>query len=327
VTHAPRDPRRETPARPPGSARRTSGISILRSHGSGQDLLLAGRARDVVTGLDGTGSVVAAAEVLATLDRVRTLRALEADPDGDLAAVLVGSPVASGFRRLVDAAVPQHRQAQSPLYLLLDDLPVAALISGYAELYFRPDMVGDRPAGHPRADVCSGWRADGTMMNAIRDEGRIPVPIGPVTPPLERQGDDLSWHRLEPLPPGGMRRHRRLDVYRDVDRETPLRVDAMFRDTHVDPDGVETVLHEYSVEATVDEELRVTSIEATPRVLPWIECPWASASATRLCGEPVAGLRRLVRDNFHGVDTCTHLNDMLRSLADIAPLAALLTTV
>ena len=289
--------------------------------------MLAGRARDVVTGRDGTGSVVGAAEVTATLDRARKLQALDADPDGDLAAMLVGSPVASGFRRLVDGAVPQHRQAQSPLYLLLDDLPVAALISGYADLYFRPDMVGDRPAGHPRSDVCSGWRADGTMMTAIRDEGRIPVPIGPPAPPLERQGDELSWHRLEPLPPGGMRRHRRLDVYRDLASETPLRVDAMFRDTHVDPDGVETVLHEYSIEATVDEELRFTSIEAAPRVLPWIECPWAAPSATRLCGEPVHGLRRLVRDNFHGVETCTHLNDMLRSLADIAPLAARLTAV
>jgi hypothetical protein len=101
----------------------------------------------------------------------------------------------------------------------------------------------------------------------------------------------------------------------------------MFRDTHVDPDGVETVLHEYSIEATVDEELRFTSIEAAPRVLPWIECPWAAPSATRLCGQPVHGLRRLVRDNFHGVETCTHLNDMLRSLADIAPLAARLTAV
>jgi hypothetical protein len=77
----------------------------------------------------------------------------------------------------------------------------------------------------------------------------------------------------------------------------------------------------------VDEELRVTWIEATPRVLPWIECPWAAASATRLSGESVAGLRRLVRDGFHGVETCTHLNDMLRSLADIVPLAALLATV
>jgi hypothetical protein len=285
--------------------------------------VLAGRAQDVVTERDGTGSVTAAAELTATLDPARKLQTLHADPDGALAAVLVGTPVASGFRRLVDAAVPEHRQAQSPLYLLLDDLPVAALISGYAELYFRPDLVGDRPSGHPRADVCSGWRADGTMMNAIRDEGRIPVPIGPVAPPLERQGDDLSWHRLEPLPPGAMRRHRRLDVYRDGS----LRIDAMFRDTHVDPDGVETVLHEYSIEAAVDDGLRITSINATPRVLPWTECPWAAPSATRLCGEPVHGLRRLVRNNFHGVDTCTHLNDMLRSLADIAPLAALLAAV
>jgi len=300
---------------------------MVRSHGSGQDLVLAGRAQDVVTARDGTGSIVARAELTATLDRARTLQALDAVPDGDLAAVLVGVPVASGFRRLVDAAVPLHRLAQSPLYLLLDDLPVAALISGYAELYFRPDMVGERSAGHPRADVCSGWRADGTMMNAIRDEGRIPVPIGPAAPPLERPGDDLSWHPLDPLPPGGMRRHRRLDLYRDASHPSALRVDAMFRDTHVDPDGAETVLHEYSVEATLDEELRVTSIEAIPRVLPWIECPWAAASATRLCGAPVHSLRRLVRDTFRGIETCTHLNDMLRSLADIAPLASLLTTV
>jgi hypothetical protein len=267
--------------------------------------------------------VVASAELTATLDRARRLQALDADPDGDLAAALIGSPVASGFRRLVDAAVPQHRLAQSPLYLLLDDLPVAALISGYADLYFRPDLVGDRPAGHPRADVCSGWRSDGTMMNAIRDEGRIPVPVGPPSPPLERDGDDLSWHRLDPLPRGGMRRHRRLDVYRD----TPVRIDAMFRDTHVDPQGVETVLHEYSVNATVDESLHITFIEATPRVLPWTECPWAAASATRLQGVQVQGLRRSVRESFYGVETCTHLNDMLRSLADITPLVALLATV
>jgi hypothetical protein len=119
-----------------------------------------------------------------------------------------------------------------------------------------------------------------------------------------------------------MRRHRRLDVYGD----TPTRIDAMFRDTHVDPEGLETVLHEYSVDATVDDALQITSIRATPRVLPWNECPWAAASATRLEGERVQGLRRSVRDNFHGVETCTHLNDMLRSLADITPLVALLAT-
>jgi hypothetical protein len=326
--HGPRDAAIETPARRPRSARRTSSISMFRPAGPNGDLMLVGRARDVVTVGDGSGSVVAEAQVTAVLDGTRCLRSLDAEPDGDAVATLVGSPVASGFRRLADAAVPQHRLVQSPLYLLLDDLPVAALISGYADMYFRPDLAEDRPRGHPKADICSGWRSGGTMMSAIRDHGRIPIPIGPAAPPLELPGDELAWHQLDPLPKGAMRRHRRLDVYGDA----PVRVDAMFRDTHVNPDGLETVLHEYSVEATVDAEvdatlhdsLRIVSIDATPRVLPWVECPWAADSAQSLRGEEVTGLRRFVRDSLYGTETCTHLNDMLRSLADVAPLVALI---
>jgi hypothetical protein len=316
----PQDAVEQTPARRPGSARRTSSMDILRPDGPGGHLVLLGRARDLLTSPDGSPSVAAAAEVRATVDGDRRLLDLEADPDGPAATTLVGSAVASGFRRLVDAAVPDHRQAQSPLYLLLDDLPVAALISGYAELYFRPDELMARRTGHPKGDVCSGWRSDGTMMVAIRDHGRIPVPVGPPAPRLEPDDDELAWHPLDSLPPGGMRRRRRIDVY----GAAPTRVDAMFRDTHVDPQGVETVLHEYSVDATVDDQtLRILSIEATPRVLPWVECPWAADSAHRLEGEEVGSLRRLVTQTFQGVTTCTHLNDMLRSLADIVPLVAL----
>jgi hypothetical protein len=296
---------------------------MVRPAGPGGDLLLFGRAQDVVTGSDDRGSVVAKAQVTAVLDGARCLRSLAAEPDGDATATLVGSSVASGFRRLVDAAVPGHRQVQSPLYLLLDDLPVAALISGYADLYFRPDLADARPRGHPKADICSGWRSDGTMMTAIRDHGRIPIPVGPPAPPLPRPGDELSWHQLDGLPSGAMRRHRRLDIYPNSP-DAPVRVDAMFRDTHVDREGMETVLHEYSIDAIVDGALQIVSIDAMPRVLPWVECPWAADSAHRLRGQKVTGLRRFVRDSLHGTETCTHLNDMLRSLADVAPLVALL---
>jgi hypothetical protein len=295
-------------------------MDILRPGGPGTDLVLVGRARDLLTSADGGASVAADAEVHAVVDSDRRLLELRTDPDGDAAAALTGSTVASGFRRLVDAAVPDHRIAQSPLYLLLDDLPVAALISGYAELYFRPDEMQDRVHGHPKADICSGWRSDGIMMVAIREHGRIPVPVGPPALPLEPLHDELSWHPLESLPPGGMRRRRRIDVY----GQAPTRVDAMFRDTHVDHDGVETVLHEYSVDAAIDDETwRILSIEAIPRVLPWVECPWAADSAKRLQGQDVRRLRRLVTESLHGVTTCTHLNDMLRSLTDVVPLVAL----
>ena len=51
-------------------------------------------------------------------------------------------------------------------------------------------------------------------------------------------------------------------------------------------------------------------------VLPWTECPSAAASAGRLAGRPgrcVAG-RWCVMTSL-GTSTCTHLNDLLASLA------------
>jgi hypothetical protein len=68
----------------------------------------------------------------------------------------------------------------------------------------------------------------------------------------------------------------------------------------------------------------VLSCVATPHVLPWLECPVAAASATRLAGVPLAGLRGHVRQTFGGTSTCTHLNDTLRSLEDVSTLLPLL---
>ena len=81
-------------------------------------------------------------------------------------------------------------------------------------------------------------------------------------------------------------------------------------------------MHEYAVVATVDATTRtVLTISATAHVLPWQECPQALASAVRLVGEPVTDLRRVVRREFTGTSTCTHLNDVLRLLADVDYLA------
>ena len=101
-------------------------------------------------------------------------------------------------------------------------------------------------------------------------------------------------------------------------------IDVLYRDSHADEDGTETIVHEYTVAATVDTSRGVlVSCSATPRVLPWVECPAAALSASRLAGLPVSGLRRHVRDTFLGVGTCTHLNDTLRSLEDIPALLEL----
>jgi hypothetical protein len=172
-----------------------------------------------------------------------------------------------------------------------------------------------------KADICSGWRRDGTMMVHLRAGGRFPAPVGPPAPPLTGPGDGLAWHRVDDLAPGGMRRRRLVDVTWGE----PLRVHAMFRDSHRGTDDIETVLHEYTVDAEVDPNAMVVlNCEATPRTLPWAECPAAGASAGRLRGQPVDGLRDFVRRELSGTTTCTHLNDLLRSLADVGSLAATL---
>jgi Protein of unknown function (DUF2889) len=289
-------------------------------------LMLDGSARDVQTDSKGRGIVGGEATIRASMGEGRILEDLIVAPNPIDASALLGHPVASGFRARVDEAVPEHRAAQTPLYLLLDEMPVTALISGYADLYVSdPSMPVDEERSLQqslKADICAGWASDATMMQEIARVGRIPTPIGPPSPELERDDDPLAWHAIGSLGPGTMRRRRRIDVI-DGDQ---LRVDAMFRDTHVDPAGVETVLHEYSLEAMVDKaDLVVRSCVATPMVLPWIECPSAAASAGRLVGRGIDELRSFVRQDLVGTTTCTHLNDLLRSLADVAPLASQLT--
>ena len=48
-----------------------------------------------------------------------------------------------------------------------------------------------------------------------------------------------------------------------------------------------------------------------------MECPGALGSAARLAGQPLADLRPWVRETFTGTSTCTHLNDVLRGVADV----------
>ena len=315
------DPILTTPPRPTGSARRTSHVDII--FGSGGGLLLAGAARDLVTPATDKGApqVAAVAEVSAQLDAMQELVELQTTPANDRVHALLGIPVRRGFRGAVADALADEHEAATPLHLLLDDLPVAALISGYALLYRGDTAMRKVDESHVKADVCSGWRSEGTMLVSLRTNGHIPVPMGPEANRLVPADDPMAWHDIGPLPVGAMRRRRLIEVTAGE----PHSVYAMFRDTHVDPDGRETVLHEYSLTAALDPVTLVLSgSEARPHVLPWTECPSAAASAQRLDGHGVVELRELVSREFRGTTTCTHLNDLLRSLAVLGGLTALL---
>jgi hypothetical protein len=172
-----------------------------------------------------------------------------------------------------------------------------------------------------RDDLCAGWAHDATMMVSVRATGDIPVPIGPPAPVLEPDDDPWSWHAMAPMTPHGMRRRRRLDVLSPLAPGGEHRLDVHFRDSHVDEEGAESVVHEYSVTGTVDGLAgQVVDVAAQAHVLPWIECPGAVGSAHRLAGMPLTELRPWVRRELTGVSTCTHLNDTLRSLADVTVL-------
>jgi len=297
---------------------------MLRPEGLDGPLVLTGRARDLRTEHDGTPVELGRATLDATVDFTGgwELGALSTDPAYPALDSLIGASVGSGFRAKVLAAVPALGEHGALLYQLLDDIPVTTLVSGQAygagkkaEGGYRPSRISRRAHGR---DMCAGFADGGTIMAEIDAVGIAPVVTGPVAPPLT--GDDpWAWHDVPALPPHAMRRSRRMDV--DPGRE---RADVFYRDSYVRPDGLETVIHEYTVVLDFDAaEGVVRSCEATPRALPWVECPAAAASATRLAGVPLAGLRGHVRNTFTGTSTCTHLNDTLRALADVPDLLRL----
>lgn len=336
----PHDPEPATPARAPGSVRRTSSIDTTRPDGLRGPSVVNARARDLLTGRDGAATVIGEATLRARLGAAGVLEEAESSPPAALAGLL-GSPVRAGFRALLAREVPEERDACTLLHLLLDDLPGATLVSGYAPQ--RAGALGDLVpraattegtgttggsaadrgkalAAVFRADVCAGWAHEATLMSAIREQGEVPVPMGPPAPSLGDPSDPLAWHPVAALPPHGMRRCRRLDLVAPAGGGGWL-VDAHFRDTHVDDRGRETVLHEYTVSGEVDPVTgRVRSMAARARVLPWMECPGAVASAGRLAGMSVGELRERVRRELVGRTTCTHLNDTLRALADLSVL-------
>ncbi|HUY67392.1 MAG TPA: DUF2889 domain-containing protein [Acidimicrobiales bacterium] len=331
------DPAPTTPSRPRGSIRRTSSIDTARPDGLRGELVISARARDLRTGPDGAASVVAEAELRARVDgRDRTLRFLDTVPALRSPDLLIGVVVGPGFRGRLAEAAPDEVDAGTLLHLLLDDLPGAVLVSGYAMQRGgaldgpRPEgaapagPTADSPARGFRDDLCAGWARDATMMVTIRGKGVIPLAIGPPAPRLEPPEDIWAWHDMPALAAHAMRRRRRLDVIGTADRGT-LRVDAHFRDSHMDEDGAESVVHEYSVSGRVDAtEGRVVEMAAEARVLPWMECPGAVASAGRLVGMRLAELRARVRREMTGASTCTHLNDTLRSLGDVTALGSVL---
>ena len=293
-----------------GSLRRTSTIDTHPSGSGDSDVDL--RARDVVAGRDGF-EVRGETRIQAHLAQ-RVIDVIEYTPRDGRLARLVGSRVGPGFRSTVSKLLPGEAQHATRLHLLLDDWVGAALVSGYSVQHEAivagaeeklPAGTADRMAG-----ICAGFAPDASLIGYARRHDIIPSVHGPLAPPLD------GLHPVDTLRAHGMRRFRRLDL---VPAEADsARFDAHFRDSHVDGEGVETIVHEYTVVGTLDTTTRaITSVTADVRVLPWQECPGAIGSADRIRGMTLAAMRERIRGEFVGTSTCTHLNDTLRCVADL----------
>jgi hypothetical protein len=323
------EPAPAPPLRRPGSVRRTSTIMMFWPDGPANELHLKGRARDLLTPAAGDPQELNLAEMsVVTANRTREILQITTLPDPEPAGVqnLVGKRAGGGLRAAISEELPEEVEAGTPLHLLLDDMGGTTLIAGFTFIRWKEHVpiLKERMDGSPRPymqDTCSGFRpgaislfADGTMSGIPQNT------VHPAT--LDDPSDPLSWHALDDHPDMAMRRARRIDVWAEGER---IRIDAMFRDSCWDPDGQESVIHEYQLFAEGDRDTGVLeSVTAQPRVLPYPECSEAAPKAAWMQGLPMRDLRREVLARLKSVDCCTHLNDGLRSLAEVPVLAAAL---
>ena len=333
-----------TPPRRPASVRRTAHINMTWPGGHGTPMHMDGRARDLLTRSDGSAEILGEGAMHVVAGDFRTIEAISVVPDHPRIGSLEGASGGRRFRAAIDEALPGERESATPLYFILDDIAGCTLIGGFAWSQHGPMVypegagVGAGPAPGPGADhprrtregriICSGLRPGG--YHEVSRQRGIQVPhylrvagnleAGDLEAGnLESAGDSMAWHEIEPAPQVCMRRRRRIDAWWDGE---DIEVDGHFRDSMWSRDHVEIALHEYTLSATIHAESHVLkSIEATPRVLPFPECPWAAPHTGELIGMPVDGFRASVQDALTELHCCTHLNDMLRGLAEVPALA------
>jgi hypothetical protein len=149
--------------------RRTTTIDMTWPGGLGTELLLRGRVRDLRTTRDG-GDGEPAAEVLSveTMEVMvaadRTISTIETAPSWPEFQALVGARSGSGYRAALGETLPPGPMDEGLLRLLLDDLPGATLISGFAfaqwiaadQLLASVRSRSDGP-GRKMEGVCTGF--------------------------------------------------------------------------------------------------------------------------------------------------------------------------
>lgn len=314
------DPAGHSPLRRPNSVRRTSAIDMTWPEGRGKSMHFHGVARDIFTPPGGgRPELICQDEMMAGIAPDRTIENIEAIPPRDNISGLVGMRGGGYLRQALNEVLPDEQRKGSPLYLLVDDLSGTSLIAGWAWSrwpdYDHTDEEDMRRRDELRArmeGICIGFRpgssALSTEIGSSRHHRASPVV------PLPHPEDPDGWHDLTVHTEVSMRRARRIDVWLDDD----IHIDATFQDSASAPEGGRIAVHEYSLLVSADPaNMTIRQIRVRPHVLPYPECPAAMDNVSRIVGKPLLDLRAMVLQELPGIHGCTHLNDAMRSLAEV----------
>ena len=317
------DPIGHAPVRRPNSVRRTSSLDSTWPDGREGNMQIEGRCRDIVTGDNlAEGRIARSDTMTARLNWERQI--LEAQSDRVDLSPLQGARGGGHLRAVLDEKIHEERVNGSPLYLLLDDISGVSLVSGWAWSRWDTgwmDEVDVEDTFEARRmmmeNVCTGFA---TGNSALATDA--PPDNNPQVVPLPNPEDPDSWHELPTIDHVGFRRARRIDIWIEGDA---LKLDVGFQDSASDPDLDRVAIHEYHVWGEADlATLTLQAVDASPHVLPFPECPGAIANMQKMVGTSLVEMRTRVIEELPGVLGCTHLNDLLRSLAEVPSMRELL---
>jgi len=309
-----------TPPRRAASVRRTMSIDVHWPEGAGSAGHYLGRCRDVLTRTTGSQPELLGEAEVNVIAADRQLQSISATPTPPRLQQLVGVRAGGHLRNALAETVPEEKAAGTPLYLVLDDMAGTTLVSRWAFSRWIDDWmsVAMAPAMRPTMEgVCIGFRPGASSLD---NDGRSkPGQNASRVIPLPNPADPQGWHELPRFEGVNFRRARRIDVWREGDETV---VESHFQDSASAPDGGDRwAIHEYLLNARIGPDGRVRVLEALPGTLPYASCRAAPVNNEVLIGTHARDLRDVVLERLKFTGGCTHLNDMLRSLAE-APILA-----
>jgi hypothetical protein len=321
-----RQPAGVAPLRRPGSVRRTTSVDSTWPDGAGHSWIMEGHARDIYTPASGAPpELIEEGEYELKIAPNRQILELEVSPADVRASQLVGIRAGGDSRRAISEVLGDL--SGGPLYQILDDFAGASLVAQWIWSRWDENWQDhiDRAAQHKShgrggdmLNICTGFAEGSTALAP----GRLGdptfhnvVPVGQLEDPEDLPG----WHAMPRQSGPAMRRARRIDVWRE---DGLILVDAGFQDSGTAPAGGRLGVHEYRVYAEIEQSSGIlVALQALPLILPFRECPGASVKASRMIGQKVDLFRGTVLETLPSVLGCTHLNDVLRALADVPHLA------